>query len=198
MVKLFRSRGAELLFARKSVAMFQAFELAQGVDLMVRRKLAQLNAAAELCDMAVPPQNCLESVARETQSQHGIRISHAWQLCFVWRSHDAYDVELVRGNVLGNPAMAENESDLLPPIHPGDILLRDFTRPHLVSTDELALAIHLPPNEIDDIIHGKHGVTADAVRGLGSFFGTTAELWLNLQRDFDLQVAESAKLAALG
>src|SRR5229473_977351 len=122
MIKTFRSRGGELLFARKSVALFQAIELAQGVELMVQRKLAQLNAAAELRDLAVPPENCLELVTGERKSQHSTRINHAWQLCFVWRNRDAYDVDLVRGNVLGNLMVAEKESHLLPPIHPGNIL----------------------------------------------------------------------------
>ena len=122
MIKTFRSRGAELLFARKSVALFQAIELAQGVELTVRRKLAQLNAAAELRDLAVPPENCLEPVTRERMNQHSIRNSHDWQLCFVWRSHDVYDVDLVRSSVLGNLVVAEKESGLLPPIHPDDIL----------------------------------------------------------------------------
>ena len=198
MIKTFRSRAAELLFARKSVALFQAIELAQGVELIVRRKLAQLNAAAELHDMAVPPENCLEAVTRERKSQHSIRISHAWQFCFVWRSHDAYDLDLVRSNIVGNLVVAEKESHLLPPIHPGDILLHDFTKPRLISLNELALAMRLPPTQIDAVIHGKLGITADMAFGLGSFFGTTAELWLNLQRDHDLQVAESAKLAAIG
>jgi antitoxin HigA-1 len=198
MIKTFRSRGAELLFARKSVALFQAIEMAQGVEPTVRRKLAQLNAAAELRDLAVPPENCLEPVTRERMCQHCIRISHAWQLSFMWRSHDVYDVDLVRSDVVGNLVVAEKESDLLPPIHPGDILLRDFTRPHLIGVNELALAMRLPPTQIGAVIHGKLGITADAAFGLGSFFGTTAELWLNLQRDYDLQVAESAKLAAIG
>ena len=198
MIKTFRSRGAELLFARKSVALFQAIELAQGVELIVRRKLAQLNAAEELRDLMVPPENCLEPAILERTSHHSVRISHAWQLCFEWRSHDAYDVDLVRSNVLGNLVVAEKESDLLPPIHPGDILLQDFTRPHLISMNELALAMRLPATQIGAVIHGELGITADVAFGLGSFFGTTAELWLNLQRDYDLQVAESAKLAAIG
>ena len=198
MIKTFRSRGAELLFARKSVALFQAIELVQGVELMVRRKLAQLNAAAELHDLAAPPENCLEPATPERKSQHSIRISHAWQLCFEWRSHDVYDVDLVRGNVPVHLVVADKENDLLPPIHPGDILLLDFTRPHRISMNELALAMRLRPAQIDAVIHGKLGITADAALGLGSFFGTTAELWLNLQRDYDLQVAESAKLAAIG
>jgi antitoxin HigA-1 len=197
MIKTFRSRGAELLFARKSVALFQAIELAQGVELKVRRKLSQLNAAAEICDLAVPPENCLESLTRETNSQQSIRISHAWQLGFVWRNHDVYNVDLDRSHALGNLAVGERESGLLPPIHPGDILLQDFTRPHLISTSELALAMRLPPTQIDAVIHGALGITAHVAFGLGAFFGTTAELWLNLQRDYDLQVAETAKLAAI-
>ena len=198
MIKTFRSRGAELLFARKSVALFHAIELAQGVERVVRRKLAQLNAAAELRDLAVPPENCLEPVTRERESQQSIRINHARQLCFVWRGHDVYDVDLVRSNVHGNLAAAANENDLLPPIHPGDILLQDFTRPHQITINELALAMRLPPTQIDAVIHGKLGITSKAALGLGSFFGTSADLWLNLQRDYDLQVAESAKLAAIG
>jgi addiction module HigA family antidote len=198
MIKTFRSHGAELLFARKSVALFQAIELAQGVELVVRRKLAQLNAAAELRDLTVPAENCLEPITRERKGQHSIRISHSWQLCFVWRSHDAYDVDLVRSYAPGNLTIAETESDLLPPIHPGEILLQDFTRPRLISVNELALALGVRPTQLDAVIHGEFGITADAAFGLGSFFGTSAELWLNLQRDYDLQVAESAKLAAIG
>src|SRR5713101_4378618 len=80
MIKTFRSRGAELLFARKSVALFQAIELAQGVELTVRRKLAQLNAAAELRDLAVPPENCLEAVTRERMSpQQRLLLEVAWE-----------------------------------------------------------------------------------------------------------------------
>jgi addiction module HigA family antidote len=115
----------------------------------------------------------------------------------MWQSHDGYDVDLVRSYAAGNPLVAEKQCDLLPPIHPGDILLQDFTRPHLISMNELALAMCLTPTQIDAVIDGKLGITADAAFGLGSFFGTSAELWLNLQRDYDLQVAESARLAAV-
>jgi proteic killer suppression protein len=111
MIKTFRSRGAELLFARKSVALFQAIELAQGVEPRVRRKLAQLNAAAELRDLAVPVENCLEPLTREGKSQHTIRISHALLFCFVWRRHDLYDLDLVRSNFFENLAVAKKEGD---------------------------------------------------------------------------------------
>jgi len=91
------------------------------------------------------------------------------QLCFVWRNHDVYNVDLDRSYALGN-LVAETESGLLPPIHPGDILLQDFTRPHLISTSELALAMRLPPTQIDAVIHGTLGITAHVAFGLGSFF----------------------------
>jgi addiction module HigA family antidote len=197
MIKTFRSRGPELLAARKSVALFHPVELAQGVELAVRRKLAQLNAAEELHDLAIPPENRLKAVTSEGKGAYSIRISHAWQLGFVWRDYDAFDVDLVRSYAAGNPTVATRESGLLPPIHPGEILRKDFTRPHMISANELALALDLPPAHIEAIIHERLSITQDVALALGSFFGSTAKLWLNLQRDYDLQVAESAKLAAL-
>ncbi len=193
MIKTFRSRGPELLFARKSVALFHPIERAQGVELVVRRKLAQLNAADELRDVAVPSENRLDIVTSNRKSEYSIRISHCWQLCFAWRDRDAYDVDLVRS--YENPTVARTETGLLPPIHPGEILRQDFTRPHMITAKELALALGMPPARIGAVIHGQLSITADVARGLGSFFASTANLWLNLQRDYDLQVVESAKLA---
>jgi addiction module HigA family antidote len=197
MIKTFRSRGPELLSARKSVALFHPIELAQGVEQIVRRKLAQLNAAEELSDLAIPPENCLGPVSRERRGEYSIRITHCWELCFVWRDHDAYDVDLVRSYAPGNLTVARTESGLLPPIHPGEILRQDFTRPHLIGVKELALALEVPPAQIYGIVHEQLSITDDVALGLGLFFGSTAKLWLNLQRDYDLQVAESAKLAAI-
>jgi addiction module HigA family antidote len=63
--------------------------------------------------------------------------------------------------------------------------------------NELALALGVAPAQIGAVIHGQRSITTDIALGLGSFFGTTEKLWSNLQRDYDLQVAESAKLAAI-
>jgi addiction module HigA family antidote len=197
MIKTFRSRGPELLSARKSVALFHPVELAHGVELLMRRKLAQLNAAEDLRDLAVPSANCLEPVMGERKGEHSIRISHSWQIRFVWRDHDAYDVDLVRCHAPVSPTVAEGESDLLPPIHPGEILLKDFTRPQLISANELALALGVPTTQIGAVMDGHLSITNGVAMGLGLFFGSTPNLWLNLQRDYDLQMAESAKLAAI-
>ncbi|HJU12351.1 MAG TPA: HigA family addiction module antitoxin [Candidatus Binataceae bacterium] len=196
MIKTFRSRGPELLSARKSPALFHPIELAQGVDLVALRKLAQLNAAEEIRDLAVPEENCLNPATHEN-GMYTVRISHAWQLNFVWRDRDAYDVDLVRAYALRNLQLAKRQADLLPPIHPGEILHHDFTRPHSINVNEIARALGAPPAKIRAVIYGELSVTVDVAVGLGTFFDTTADLWMNLQRDYDLQVAESAKLAAI-
>jgi antitoxin HigA-1 len=116
-------------------------------------------------------------------------------LCFIWHDRDAYDVDLPNYAV-GRPR-ARPENSLLQPIHPGEILLQDFMRPHLIGVDELSSVVGVPPTQIIAVLDGKRAITADAAFGLGSFLGTTTELWLNLQRDHDLQVAETAKLAAI-
>ena len=196
MIKTFRSRGPELLSARKSPALFHPIELAQGIDLVARRKLAQLNAAEELRDVAVPEENCLNPATHE-KGTYTVRISHAWQLSFVWRDRDAYDVDLVRIYALRNLPVAKRQTELLPPIHPGEILYHDFTRPHSINVNEIARALGASPAEIRAVIYGELNVTADFAAWLGTFFGTTADLWMNLQRDYDLQVAETSKLAAV-
>lgn len=53
-----------------------------------------LESALELDDLKVPPGNRLEKLRGERQGQHSIRINDQYRICFVWRGHDAYDVEI--------------------------------------------------------------------------------------------------------
>ena len=89
MIKSFRSKETERLYARQRVQRFLAFER------VVQRKLRQLDIAAELCDLAAPPGNHLEALRGDREGQYSIRINDQWRICFVWRSGDAYDVEIV-------------------------------------------------------------------------------------------------------
>lgn len=77
----------------------------------------------------------------------------------------------------------------LPPVHPGEILAEDFLTPLGMSARALATAIEVTPARVSDIIAGRRGVTADTALRLGRYFGTTAQLWLNLQTAYDLEVA---------
>jgi len=61
---------------------------------VTRRKIAMLDAAADLNDLKDPPGNRLEKLHGDRQGQHGIRINDQCRICFVWRGHDSYDVEI--------------------------------------------------------------------------------------------------------
>jgi len=78
----------------------------------------------------------------------------------------------------------------LPPIHPGEILMEEFIEPMGLSQYRLAKDISVPPRRINEIVHGKRGITADTALRLGRFFGMSPQFWLNLQTRYDLEVAE--------
>ncbi|MEL6492200.1 MAG: HigA family addiction module antitoxin [Cyanobacteria bacterium J06634_6] len=76
-----------------------------------------------------------------------------------------------------------------PPIHPGEILLEDFLKPMDLSQYAVAQGINVPPRRINEIVHGKRGITADTALRLGRFFEMEAEFWMNLQTRYDLEMA---------
>lgn len=88
----------------------------------------------------------------------------------------------------------------LAPIHPGEILSEEFLKPLGLTQYRLACDIAVSPRRINEIVHGKRGITADTALRLAHYFGTTPQFWMNLQARFDLQVEEDrigAKVKAL-
>lgn len=81
------------------------------------------------------------------------------------------------------------EENRIPPVHPGEVLLEDFLEPLGISQYRLAKEMNVYPRKINEIVHGKRSITADTALRLGRFFGTTAELWMNLQALYDLEKA---------
>ena len=79
---------------------------------------------------------------------------------------------------------------LLEPVHPGEILLEDFMKPLGVSINRLARDIVVPPGRISAIVNGKRAITADTALRLGKYFGVSPEVWMGLQADYDLRVAQ--------
>ncbi len=77
----------------------------------------------------------------------------------------------------------------LEPIHPGEILAEEFMKPLGLSINGLARDLHVPANRIHGIVHGRRAITADTALRLATYFGTAAELWLNLQSEYDLRLA---------
>jgi addiction module HigA family antidote len=76
------------------------------------------------------------------------------------------------------------------PVHPGEILLEDFMKPLGLSQYRLAKAMHVYPRKINEIVQGKRAITADTALRLARFFGTSAEVWMNLQALYDLELAK--------
>jgi addiction module HigA family antidote len=76
------------------------------------------------------------------------------------------------------------------PIHPGEFLIDELMEIGITAT-ELSRRIGVPPNRISQIIHGKRYITADTALRLGKFFGTGPELWMNLQKAYELDQAKS-------
>ena len=75
-----------------------------------------------------------------------------------------------------------------PPIHPGEILLEEFLEPMELSQYRLAKDISVPARRINEIVHGKRGITADTALRLARYFGTSERFWMNLQIRHDLEV----------
>jgi hypothetical protein len=80
------------------------------------------------------------------------------------------------------------------PVHPGEILLKDFILPMGISVRALSIALHVPYSRLREIVDGKRGVSADTALRLERYFGSEAQGWLNLQTAYDLRIAE--KLSA--
>lgn len=79
------------------------------------------------------------------------------------------------------------------PVHPGEVLREDCLKPLGMSANELARALHVPANRISLILVGKRAMTADTALRLARYFGTSADVWMNLQKSFELRVAESSR-----
>jgi addiction module HigA family antidote len=78
-------------------------------------------------------------------------------------------------------------SEKVPPIHPGEILWEEFLKPMGISQYRLARDISVPARRINEIIHGKRGISADTALRLSSYFGLSERFWINLQARYDLE-----------
>jgi addiction module HigA family antidote len=81
-----------------------------------------------------------------------------------------------------------------PSVHPGEILLEEFLKPLGISQNTLSRDLDVPLQRINQIVLGKRSISVDTALRLAKYFGTTPELWLNLQSRYDLETARDSKL----
>ena len=84
------------------------------------------------------------------------------------------------------------EADLIEPIHPGEILMEDLIEGFRVTQHKLVVSIGVPPRRINEMVHGKRGITADSAMRLARYFGTSEEFWVNLQSNYELRLERRA------
>lgn len=77
---------------------------------------------------------------------------------------------------------------IMPPVHPGEILLTEFLEPPELSQYQLARSIAVPARRINEIVHGDRRISADTALRLARFFGTSERFWMNLQSRYDLEI----------
>src|SRR6266496_1197436 len=82
-----------------------------------------------------------------------------------------------------------------PPTHPGEMLLEEFLKPFALTQRELAEHLGVSYPRVNELIHGKRGVTPDTALRLERLFGMEAQFWLNLQLAWDLYKAQHSPAA---
>lgn len=86
--------------------------------------------------------------------------------------------------------MPTQTMDRLEPIHPGEILSEEFLEPMNITQYRLAKEIGVDPRRIHAIVHGERAITAETALLLSRFFGNSAQFWVGLQSQYDLETAE--------
>ena len=179
MIQSFRHKDSEDLWNQKRVAKLQ------DVADVAYRKLTYLNAASRLSDLRVPPGNRLEQLKGNRSGQHSIRVNRQYRICFTWTENGLIDVEVTkRYESIRNETMSKTKD--IAPVHPGEILKLDFLGPMGITEYRLAKDIHVPQRRINEIIHLRRGISTDTALRLARYFGTSEELWVNLQSHYNL------------
>jgi len=88
------------------------------------------------------------------------------------------------------PTKKAKNKKVMPPVHPGEMLREDFLKPLGLSVNRLAMDLHVPVPRMNDIVRGRRSITADTALRLGKYFGTSAQFWLNLQSNYELELAQ--------
>ncbi len=80
------------------------------------------------------------------------------------------------------------EKKIMAPIHPGEILMKEFIEPMGITQYRVAKDISVAPRRINEIVHGKRAITADTALRLARYFDTSERFWMNLQTRYDMEL----------
>lgn len=156
-----------------------------GFARQAERRLDRLEAAAELQDLAAFAGNRLEALKGDRKGRCSIRINDQWRICCEWPKNAAgpMNVEIVDYHWRG-AAMTRT------PIHPGEHLAEEMQELNIAAA-ELARQLDVPLDQIAAMLKGERGITADVALRLGHWLGVSPDFWLNLQKLYELRLAEN-------
>ena len=97
----------------------------------------------------------------------------------------------------GIEASELEEGARMPALHPGEMLREEFMKPLGLSSNALAMELRVPVTRISEIVRERRGITADTALRLARYFNMSAEFWMRLQMDFDLESAADAEESAI-
>ena len=106
-------------------------------------------------------------------------------------------VETVTGNQMSIARPEGGWKISRTPVHPGEMLREEFMKPLGISINGLALELHVPVTRVSEIVNERRGITADSALRLARHFGTSADFWMNLQRDYELTLTRQKSLRAI-
>ncbi|MGA7525597.1 MAG: HigA family addiction module antitoxin [Acidobacteriaceae bacterium] len=75
------------------------------------------------------------------------------------------------------------------PIHPGEFLREDYMKPMELSANALAIALRVPVTRISEIVRERRGITVETAMRLGQYFGTSTDFWINMQKAWEIGIA---------
>jgi addiction module HigA family antidote len=149
------------------------------------RKLMQMNRAAHLSDLVVPPGNRLEALRGDREGFHSIRVNDQWRLVFRWTESGPADVGIVDSPLTSG--QTRYVTAMNPPITPGEIQLKEYLNPMGISQNAMARAIGVPPRAINEIVLGKRSITPAMSIRFGALFGQSEGFWHGLQVECDFR-----------
>ena len=83
------------------------------------------------------------------------------------------------------------------PVHPGEMLCEEFMKPLGISINGLALELHVPVTRVSQIVNERRGITADTALRLARHFGTSADFWMNIQKNYELLLTRNKSLKTI-
>lgn len=143
----------------------------------------------------MPPGNRLEKLVGDRAGQYSIRINDQFRICFVWTASGPAEAEIT--DYHQEDPMNEDLRKAHAPITPGEILQTEFLEPLGITPYRLAQATGLTQTRIGEVIRGKRRITPDTGLRLSKALGVSERFWINVQIDYDIEVAHDLHAAEL-